>query len=233
MTSLSTRDSRIRRDVTCLAPPICSIPGCSPAARTSTIRRALGRLIAIDDCPDVLSSQRPREVTGYQTVDDLDFGRVTCALHELEHCPLDHEVAQIHFGQLANTKPGGEARIWVLLRIRSIEPILVFDIGHRARAPCFRDEIAAGVGAMRRDAPNLSSPLPEVVGDHAWKDHGMALSEIVRQSTELFKVDERNSVTRQQVVNDARVLSGDRRTKHGQHACWETEVQPETVHMAG
>ena len=85
-------------------------------------------------------------------------------------------------------------------------------------------------GGMR---PTLGIGLPQLVGRHALADHGAALHQIVRQRREAFRLDERDAVLGQQVLQHLRVLPGDGGAEHGEHADRQAEIDRQAVDVAG
>ena len=77
--------------------------------------------------------------------------------------------------------------------------------------------------------PTAGILLPEGVGRHAEEDHGAALGQVERQLRELGRLDERDAVLGEQVVEHARVLHADEGAEHAEHAGRQPEVDSDAV----
>ena len=119
---------------------------------------------------------------------------VARAQHQLEHRALDHQVVEVALEQVLHADARDVRRALVLLRIGGEQPVLVLDVDHLARAEHLGDQEAAGVGALRRNAPDQRVALPQLVGRHALADHRAALHQVVRQRREAFRLEERDAV---------------------------------------
>ena len=80
--------------------------------------------------------------------------------------------------------------------------------------------------------PTAGFWLPERVRRHAEKHHRAALRQVERQLGKLRRLDERDAVLGQQVVDHARVLHADERAEHAQHAGRHPEVEADAVGVA-
>src|ERR1041384_3540415 len=70
-----------------------------------------------DDCADMLSIERPRQITALESVDDLNRPLVSCVLHELKDAALYDHVLQIELLKFGYANLRDKLRIAVLLRI--------------------------------------------------------------------------------------------------------------------
>ena len=153
-------------------------------------------------------------------------------LHEIENRALDDQVVEVERHKIGHDMRGDELGVRVLLRIGGVETVLVLDVDHPARAEHLGDQEAAGVGPLRRNAADDRVLLPQLVGRHSLADHRAADLQIVRQDAEALRLDERNSVSGEQVVQHLRVLPGDRGAEHREDADRQAEIDREAVDVA-
>ena len=78
----------------------------------------------------------------------------------------------------------------------------------------------------------MSVLLPERVGRHSEEDACLSFREVERQLRELRRLDERDAVLGEQVMDHARVLHADERAQDAQHAGGEAEVEADAVRVS-
>src|SRR5579859_2128135 len=86
---------------------------------------------------------------------------------------------------------------------------------------------------MRWDATDLRVGLPIGVGRHSNRNDGLALGEIKRKLRELRRLNRRNAVLGQQIVDHLGILYADEEAEHAEHARRHAEIETDAVGMPG
>src|SRR5215213_9578867 len=163
-----------------MIPSCCIIPNWSTSTRFSTIlpsARTAGTAtserasVGVDDGANVFTPDRRGDPLRLAAVDDLELTDEPRVDEEVGEEFVEGEALGREAFQLVRANGIDEARISILLRVLSVEPIHVLHQRHRLGAEALAEYKAAGIGAMGRDAPHSGRMLPERVGGNAIEDH--------------------------------------------------------------
>src|SRR5688572_12053968 len=100
----------------------------------------------------MLSIECSRQITAFESVDDLNRALVSGVFQELEDAALYDDVLQIELLQFAYGNRRDELRIAILLRIGRVQTSFVLHENHGPGSQDFANQIAAGVCSVRRNA---------------------------------------------------------------------------------
>src|ERR1700755_1425369 len=92
-----------------------------------------GRVVKYDGA-DRLPIEGGAQLTGLESVHELNFLDVSCIAHQFQNSALHHQVIQIPGQQFSDTNTRNMSRGRILLWIRSIKSVFILDIYHLARA---------------------------------------------------------------------------------------------------
>src|SRR2546425_8491825 len=75
--------------------------------------------------------------------------------------------------------------------------------------------------------------MPVDVRRHAEKDHSPALSQIVGKLCKLGRLNKRNPMLGQKIIQHARVLHADERAEHTEHPGGQPKIKTDTISVPG
>ncbi len=134
-----------------------------------------------------------------QPVDDLDPFDLPRIGEQVDQHAVEGQRRKVALLQFRNRDAVDQARIRVRLRIRIVEAIDVFDQGMGRAAVAFGKQVGAGIGAVRRDAPELWRVFPDRERRVAVADHpGGRLDEEGQHVPQDLRGDRHHAVRRQQ-----------------------------------
>src|SRR5215207_10061868 len=143
----------------------------SPSARTAGTAIAGRASVGVDDGANVLPPDGRGDPFRLAAVDDLELLDEPSVDEEVGEDFVEGEALERAFLQLARADRVDEARVRVPLRVLRVEPVYVLHQRHRFGAEALAEDEAAGIGAVRRDAPHAGGMLPEGVGGDAVEHH--------------------------------------------------------------
>ena len=121
----------------------------------------------------------------------------------------------------------------VLFGIGAMQTVFVLHVNHLPGTEHLGDQEAAGVGPLRWNPAGGWIGLPQLVGRHTLADHGAPLHQIMRQRGEAFRLEERNPVFRQKVMQHLGVLPRHGGAEYGHYANWQAKIDGQAVDVAG
>src|SRR5215212_3353594 len=142
----------------------------SPWARTAGTGTDGLASVGVDDGANVFTPDRRGDPFWLAAVDDLELTDEPRVDEEIGEDFVKGEALERASLQLARAYRVNEASISILLWVLSVESIHVLHQRHRLRAEALAKDEAAGIGAVRRDAPHSGRMLPERVGGDAVED---------------------------------------------------------------
>src|SRR5215207_6970226 len=149
-----------------MIPSCCIIPNWSTSTRSSTILPSAltagtatyeRASVGVDDGANVFTPDRRGDPLRLAAVDDLELPDEPRVDEKVWEQFVEGEALGREALQLVRANGVDEARIAILLRVLSVEPVHILHQRHRLGAKALAEDEAAGIGAMGRDAP------------HAWR----------------------------------------------------------------
>src|SRR5919107_1621911 len=198
----------------------------SPWARTAGTGTDGLASVGVDDGANVFTPDRRGDPFWLAAVDDLELTDEPRVDEEVGEEFVEGEALERASLQLVRAYRVDEARVRVLLRVLSVEPVYVLHQRHRLRAEALTKDEAAGIGAMRRYAPDPGRVLPERVGGNAIEDHtGGGADEEGEEMPEDLRRDRHHAVRGEKGSQNVGVAQRVGHRDLREHAGGEAEVE--------